>query len=151
MIDMTYLEQGKIYWDEWRFEPWFDRTASGLYRRVDFIKAGIFGEIGRYLADDYIVWKYEPEDFERILNNAKPQNNLMLQRYVFVSPSGDNYFKNRSFMLGFKGFVEVYQYVPLSKRTKQIKDLAQLVDAAHRLALKKTAHNKFSVDNCDVE
>ncbi len=137
LIDMSYLKQGQIYWDEWRFVPWCNDTAAGLYRRVDFIKAGIFGEVGRYLADDYIVWKYEPADIERILKTARPQKDLMLQRYVFVQPSGKTVFKNRTFLLGFKGFAEVYTYAPLNKRLKQIADLAQLIDAAHLLTTKK--------------
>lgn len=70
MIDMSYLTGGKIYWDDWRFEPWQSGSASGVYRRVDFIKAGLLGEVGRYKADDYIIWKYEDGDVEHLFKNV---------------------------------------------------------------------------------
>lgn len=163
MIDMSYLENAHATWDEWRFLPWTNGTASGLYRRVDFIKAGMIGEIARYWADDYIVWKYEDGDVERILSTAKAEDNLMVQRFVFVRPSGKTTFKSKAFRAGLKGFAEVYQYTPSSSfaqpvtygsrairwlrnlicptRTAQIADLAYLIDAAHQHSLKNAQIN----------
>ena len=113
MIDMSYLTGGKIYWDDWRFEPWQSGSASGVYRRVDFIKAGLLGEVGRYKADDYIIWKYEDGDVEHLFKNVRHQKGLMLQRYIFVRPEGNTTSRSKSFRMGFSGFVEVYQYTPL--------------------------------------
>ena len=144
MIDMSYLKKAQLYWDEWRFLPWADGTASGLYRRADFIKAGLIGEVGRYLADDYIVWSYEESDIDRIFNNAKPQKNLMLQRFIFVRENGETSYKNRSICFGFKGFVEIYRYTPLAQRPKQIADLGHLIDACHQYALR---HEKDIAEN----
>lgn len=133
MTDMSCLREARAYWDEWRFLPWSDGAASGLYRRADFIKAGLFGEVGRYQADDYIVWRYEDDDVERLFRSSRPAKDLMLSRYVFVRPEGGaTVFKNKSFCLGLKGFVEVYLYSPLAKRPKQIADLGYLVDASYR-------------------
>ena len=144
MIDMSYLHNAQIYWDEWRFLPWHDGTASGLYRRADFIKAGLLGEVGRYVADDYIVWSYEDADIDRIFKSAKPEKNLMLQRYVFIQKDGETSYKNRSICLGFRGFVEIYKYAPLASRPKQIADLGHLIDAAHQYALR---HAKDNAEN----
>lgn len=164
MIDMSYLENAHAYWDEWRFLPWINGSASGLYRRVDFIKAGIIGEIARYWADDYIVWKYEDGDVERILSTAQAEKNLMVQRFVFVRPAGKTTFKSKAFGAGFKGFAEVYQYAPkvpsaqvatragravrwlrnlvYPTRTTQIADLAYLIDAAYQHSLSSAQIDK---------
>ncbi len=133
IIDMSYLKAGKIYWDDWRFVPWSNGSASGLYRRVDFIKAGLLGEVGRYKADDYVVWSYEEDDAERIFSAVRPEKGLMLQRFLFLRPSGKpSQSKTRSFMLGFKGFAEMLSYVPLTDAPKRFLDLTQLADAAHK-------------------
>ena len=164
MIEMSYLRDAQEYWDEWRFLPWSDGTASGLYRRVDFIKAGLIGEIARYQADDYIVWTYEEEDLDRLFRDAKPEKNLMVQRYVFVRPEGITTFKNKAFTMGVNGFVEIYQDAPLSRGvkpatlggrllnwgvslfkrspSKQIADLCHLIDAAHLYSLRHAGQPK---------
>lgn len=140
-VDMSCLYEGKIYWDDWRFEPWSDGTASGLYRRADFIKASLVGEVGRYAADDYIVWRYEEGDIERIFRAARPEPGLMLQRYLFVRPEGKLERKSRSFCLGFKGFVDVWLYTPKSPTNRRLRDLSQLVDVAwtHHLRMGESA------------
>ncbi len=137
MTDMSCLSLARAYWDEWRFLPWSDKSARGLYRRVDFIKAGLFGEVGRYLADDYIVWAYEEGDPERVFRDARPLKNLMVQRFLFVRPAGETVFRNKSFCIGLKGFVELYLYSPNAKRPKQIADLGYLVDAAYTYFLRR--------------
>ena len=144
MVDMSHLKIAKIYWDEWRFEPWEHGTASGLYRKADFIKAGIIGEVGRYTADDYIIWKYDESDIERIFSESRPQSGLMLSRYVFVQPEGELRSKTKSFMLGIKGYAEVYLYTPNRKasgfmeknRHKRVKDLAYLIDASQNYSMR---------------
>lgn len=147
MIDMSYLSAAQMFWDEWRFLPWSDQTASGLYRRVDFIKAGIIGEVGRYVADDYIIWSYNDDDLSRIFHSAKPAENLMLQRFIFLKPDGETEYKSRSFWLGLRGFAEMYQYSPLKSRPKQIKDLGYLIDCAHQYLLQSQKNSESAIDS----
>ena len=99
-------------WWEWRFEPWSSGSAEGLYRRVSFIKSGLIGEVGRYYADDYIVWKYLPEDIVRIREAATP------------------FYKKSSFALGFRGFIEMYRYTLGTEPHTDIKDIAYLSNIA---------------------
>ena len=103
--------------------------------RRGFIKAGLLGEVGRYKADDYIIWKYEDGDVEHLFKNVRHQKGLMLQRYIFVRPEGNTTSRSKSFRMGFSGFVEVYQYTPLGDSLKRLTDLTQLIDAAHKYAL----------------
>ncbi len=132
IIDMSYLKAGKIYWDDWRFLPWSNGTASGLYRRADFIRTSLIGEVGRYQADDYVVWCYEEDDVDRIFSLACPQKSLMLQRFLFLQPSGKTFSKNKAFSFGFRGYAEAFSYVPLTSAPKRYRDLVQLVDASHK-------------------
>ena len=57
MTDFSFLAAASDIWEEWRFEPWRSGTAEGLYRRVSMVKSGLLGEVARYYADDYIIWK----------------------------------------------------------------------------------------------
>lgn len=144
MVDMSFFKIAKLYWDEWRFEPWENGSASGLYRKADFIKAGIIGEVGRYTADDYIIWKYDEADIERLFNESKPKKGLMLSRYVFVQPEGRILSRTRMFWLGAKGYAEIYMYTPNQKpsgifersKHKRIKDLAYLIDASYNYSMR---------------
>lgn len=118
-------------WREWRFEPWKNQTAEGLYRRVSLVKSGLLGEVARYYADDYIVWKYLPGDMERIRKTAKGETDLMVQRYVFLQPEGENSMKKSSLMLGLRGFLEIHAYTLGSEaKSDDIKDIAYLSNAA---------------------
>lgn len=117
-------------WWEWRFEPWSSGSAEGLYRRVSFIKSGLIGEVGRYYADDYIVWKYLPEDIGRIREAATPERYLMVQRYVFLQTEGEPFYKKSSFALGFCGFIEMYRYTLGTEPHTDIKDIAYLSNIA---------------------
>ena len=62
MADFSFLAEASDIWGEWRFEPWSSGSASGLYRRVSMVKSGLMGEVARYYADDYLVWRYDAED-----------------------------------------------------------------------------------------
>ncbi|MDO5563145.1 MAG: hypothetical protein Q4F74_05970 [Synergistaceae bacterium] len=117
-------------WEEWRFEPWRGETAEGLYRRVSLIKGGLLGEIAKYYADDYIIWKYLPEDVERLRKEAKSERDLMLQRYIFLQDEGEPYYKKSSLALGFRGFVEIHKYTLGAEPRKDIKDMAYLANIA---------------------
>lgn len=96
------------------------------------IKSGLLGEVGRYCVEDYIVWKYEPGDAERLLKTTKPKTDVMTHRYVFVSEEGESFSKRRSMWLGARGFVEVYGYVIGAEPSDAIKDIAYMVNEAAR-------------------
>ena len=120
----------KKIWEEWCFEPWSSGSAEGLRRRVSLIKSGLLGEIARYYVDDYIVWKYLPEDPDRIFNTASHETDLMSQRYLFLVSEGKYSTRKRSFMFGLRGFVEIHMYRPGDTVPKGIEDLTYLTGKA---------------------
>ena len=128
--DLSYLFEAKEIWDEWRFEPWKDGPAEGLKRRVSLIKSGLIGEIARYYVDDYIVWKYLPEDPKRIFSTSASEPDLMSQRFLFVKKEGRYFTRKKSFLMGLRGFIEVHIYRLGDDPPKVIEDLAYLVNKA---------------------
>lgn len=96
------------------------------------VKSSFIGEVARYYADDYLVWKYLPGDTEKIRQFAKPDNDLMVQRYIFLQTEGVGSFRKSSFMLGFRGFIEIYRYTLGDEAPEGIMDIAHLCNAANR-------------------
>lgn len=131
--DLSYLSGAKEIWEEWRFEPWSNGSAEGLRRRVSLIKSGLLGEIARYYVDDYIVWKYLPEDPDRIFNTASHEADLMSQRYLFLTSKGRYSTRKKSFMLGLRGFVEIHIYRLGGTAPSEIEDLAYLAGKAEEV------------------
>ena len=131
--DLSYLSGAKEIWEEWRFEPWSNGSAEGLRRRVSLIKSGLLGEIARYYVDDYIVWKYLPEDPDRIFNTASHEADLMSQRYLFLTSKGGYSTRKKSFMLGLRGFVEIHIYRLGGTAPSEIEDLAYLAGKAEEV------------------
>lgn len=101
------------------------------------VKSGLIGEVARYFADDYIVWKYREGDPQRILETARPQSDLMVQRYVFLQNEGRTSMKKSSFMLGFRGFIEIYRYTLGDEAYEGIRDIAFLCNTAKRRLLEE--------------
>lgn len=132
MTDFSFLASASEIWEEWRFEPWKSGTAEGLYRRVSMVKSGLLGEVARYYADDYIIWKHEANDVERLRREAKPESDLLLQRFVFLRENEAYHMKKSSLMFGFRGFVELHFFTPGDDIPKAIQDTAFLVNAALR-------------------
>ncbi|MEG1824262.1 MAG: hypothetical protein RR501_05755 [Cloacibacillus sp.] len=130
MVDLSFLGAASDIWNEWRYEPWRSDTASGLYRRVTMKKSGLLGEVARYYADDYIIWRYAASDPERIFRAAKQEEDLLLQRFVFLTEKGAYSTKKRSLFFGLRGFAELHFYTPGSEPPKAIVDAAYLVNAA---------------------
>ncbi|MDO5116704.1 MAG: hypothetical protein Q4D58_11515 [Synergistaceae bacterium] len=130
MVDFSFLASAEDIWREWRFEPWSDASASGLYRRVSMIKSGLLGEVARYYADDYIVWKYEDGDPARLGKSARRESDLLLQRFIFLRREGDYYMEKSSLMFGLRGFVERHFFTPGGECPSAIEDAAYLVNAA---------------------
>ena len=131
MTDFSFLASASEIWEEWRFEPWKSGTAEGLYRRVSMVKSGLLGEVARYYADDYIIWKHEANDVERLRREAKSESDLLLQRFVFLRENEAYHMKKSSLMFGFRGFVELHFFTP-DDIPKAIQDTAFLVNAALR-------------------
>ena len=132
MTDFSFLASASEIWEEWRFEPWKSGTAEGLYRRVSMVKSGLLGEVARYYADDYIIWKHEANDVERLRREAKYESDLLLQRFVFLRENEAYHMKKSSLMFGFRGFVELHFFTPGDDIPKAIQDTAFLVNAALR-------------------
>ena len=132
MTDFSFLASASEIWEEWRFEPWKSGTAEGLYRGVSMVKSGLLGEVARYYADDYIIWKHEANDVERLRREAKSESDLLLQRFVFLRENEAYHMKKSSLMFGFRGFVELHFFTPGDDIPKAIQDTAFLVNAALR-------------------
>jgi len=98
------------------------------------VKDGFLGEVARYYADDYIVWKYLSDDPERILKTVKSETDLLVQRYVFLQSYGASSVKKSSIFFGLRGFIEIYKYTLGEKPEKSIKDIAYLSNAALKTA-----------------
>ena len=127
-VDFSRLAKAETVWSDLDFTPWESGSASGFYHRETVVKDGLLGEVARYLADDYIVLKYEPDDIARLKKAAKPEPELMTQRWLFVQNEGRNVFSRHSFWLGFKGGAEFYRYTPDTEAAKEFKDLAYIVN-----------------------
>ena len=135
MTDFSFLAAASDIWEEWRFEPWRSGTAEGLYRRVSMVKSGLLGEVARYYADDYIIWKYEESDADRLRKEAKSESDLLLQRFLFLRGGGGYRMKKSSLMFGFRGFVELHFFTPGDDIPKAVQDTAFLVNAAMKRVL----------------
>ena len=133
MADFSFLAEASDIWGEWRFEPWSSGSASGLYRRVSMVKSGLMGEVARYYADDYLVWRYDAEDdAERLRRGAKSESDLLVQRFVFLREAGEYYMKKSSIMFGLRGFVELHFLPVRGEIPKAVEDVGYLVHAAMR-------------------
>lgn len=133
MADFSYLAEASDIWDEWRFTPWSSGSASGLYRRVSMVKSGLMGEVARYYADDYLVWRYDSEEeAERLRRGAKSESDLLVQRFVFLREAGGYYMKKSSIMFGLRGFVELHFLPIYGEVPKAVEDVGYLVHAAMR-------------------
>jgi hypothetical protein len=139
MPDFSVLMSDPELWSYWGFEPWASNAMKGVHRRVTIVKDGLLGEVCRYFADDCIVWIHAGEaDMRHVLENGKPEVDLMTQRYLFVVGPAVVFRKIRSFYMGFRGYLEVHTYTVHGVYDKRIRDLAQLVDRAWDLASART-------------
>ena len=132
MTDFSFLASASEIWEAGGLEPWRRGTVEGLYRRVSMVKSGLLGEVARYYADDYIIWKHEANDVERLRREAKSESDLLLQRFVFLRENEAYHMKKSSLMFGFRGFVELHFFTPGDDIPKAIQDTAFLVNAALR-------------------
>lgn len=54
----------------------------------------------------------------------------MTQRFLFVKAKGNHFTKKRSFLMGFRGFIEIHMYRLGGDPPKAIEDLAYLINKA---------------------
>lgn len=131
MIDFSQLGQAASFWNAWGFEPWRLEQMEGVYRRVTVKKGSILGEVARYYADDYIVFRHRGDvDRDWVYRTWRPAPDVMVHRFVFLEACAAARRTTRSFWLGFRGYVEVYQYTVKSTASARIRDLAPLIDRA---------------------
>lgn len=116
-------------WQETGFELWSWRGMEGVYRRVTFRKDSLLGEVASYYADDYIVWKHRGQEDEKlILNEWKPQTDVMNHRFLLVDSEGAGKIQRRAFWYGIKGWVTVLRYCPGNPEIRDFKDLIFLTN-----------------------
>ncbi len=126
------------FWGHWGFEPWRWEGLEGVWRRVDFKKGSLLGEVARYYSYDFIVWKHQGLlSREYILQHRKWEPDLMTQRFLLLGAEADASPQVRSFYWGFRGFVEVFRFSPSAfsssssrkKGHRKFRDLTNLVGA----------------------
>ena len=128
------LAQAGEFWDQWGFVPWSQDGMEGVWRRVTVSKGALLGEVARYYAHDNIVWRHRGEpDCQAVFENCRPAADVMLHRFVFIVERPERHVLRRSFLLGLRGYIEVYRYAIGGKGPRPIRDLTPLIDQAWRI------------------
>ncbi|HUW60613.1 MAG TPA: hypothetical protein VMZ06_06370 [Candidatus Bathyarchaeia archaeon] len=132
LAEFEVLDRAHPFWESRGFSAWSAGSLGGVYRRMTIRKSSILGEIASYYTDDYILWRHNGEaDRDRVLRTWRPAPDLMVQRVVFLeNTSIVPRRKTRSFLLGLRGFIEVYCYSAGGRPQRGIEDLATLIDQA---------------------
>ncbi len=120
------------FWGHWGFEPWQWEGLEGVWRRVDFKKGSLLGQVALYYSYDFILWKHQgliSRDF--LLQHRKWEPDLMTQRFLLLGTEEDSKPWIKSFLWGFRGFLEVFRYSPEGKKKghRKFRDLTDLVCA----------------------
>jgi hypothetical protein len=127
-------------WNYLGFSPWrHERNGGameGVARLVTMIKGPQLLPIAKYYAWDYVVWTHDDAaDVEYIMREWHPLPDVVTQRFLLVSDAGGPRRVAKSFLLGLKGFLEVYSYTPEcppdQKPHPRIRDLIPPIDMAH--------------------
>lgn len=127
MFQDRYACLGKIdeYWEELGFKPWASLGLAGVYRRVTFRKGALLGEVARYYADDYIVWTHRGEESAgRIFREWKGEPEVMAHRILLLGEETWQKHRQKTFLWGFRGWVEIYSFRVGDKPHKRFADLA---------------------------
>lgn len=135
MTDYSVLGKMMDFWSHAGFEPWKHEEMKGAFRQVTFVKNSLIGEIAKYYAYDYVVWTHRGEpDGDYILKNWKSLKDTMIQRFIFLEDNASEKRRVRSFLFGFKGYLEVYHYNVNGSYDKKFRDLVPIIDKAMELA-----------------
>lgn len=114
------------FWEELGFERWTWENMSGVKRRVTFRKGSLLGEVARYCADDYIVWEHK--GVGEVLKGWRPDEDVMTHRFLLLGSDSACRPLTRSFLFGFRGWVEVLPYRPGGSGVNRFQDLIFLVN-----------------------
>lgn len=145
MVDFSVLSTQMDFWKKWGFEPWTLCSMDGLYRRVTFRKEALLGEVARYYALDYLVWKHNGEsDMAWVLNNWQPSSHVVLHRFIFLVDAPAGRVRRRSYWFGLRGFLEIHPYAMHSPAGRPLKDIAWLIDNAAKLVQDSSRHTEIS-------
>lgn len=137
-MDLQRWKDAPEYWAHWGFEPWTMQELQGVRRKVLMRKGGLLGDVARYVAWDYVLWRHRgASSAEEILRTAQPLPEVMTQRYVLVGDE-EAPFRLRSFWWGFRGFVEVLRYCPGGRGHRKFADLTGLVDGLEGYLVHRT-------------
>jgi len=133
-ISLTALGGLHDFWAHWGFEPWSESPFIGVSRRQRFVKSGLLGKVAEFYAWDGIVW-VSATDEERagLWYSRKAMPDIITQRFLFLLENPWAERRIRSFLLGFRGYVEFYAYYPGSNFHPRVKDLTGLVDLGMNL------------------
>jgi hypothetical protein len=131
VADFSALSHAMDFWRDQGFEPWSLRGMEGVYRRLTFRKGAMLGEVARYCADDYLVWKHRgAEDAAWVFKHWKSAPDVAVHRWIFLEEAPAFAPRRRAMWLGLRGFLEIYPHVLHAPPHRQIKDIAWLIDNA---------------------
>ena len=131
MKEFGELARAGAYWESRGFVPWQQDGMAGVYRRMTVRKASMLGEVARYYADDYILWRHNGKsDQETVFRSWRALPDVMVQRVVFLTREPGAGRRARAFLLGFRGYLEIYAYGAGNRAHRGMKDLAGLIDEA---------------------
>ena len=139
------MENDMALWSYWGFEPWSFEGMRGVKRLVTFVKPALIGDIAKYYAEDTIIWCVPNEPVkEKLWRSISPKEDTMTQRFLFIERREPPICRVRSFLLGFRGYLEFHSYWPQRGGRDnpetgnagfdvRLKDLVPLVDRAMKL------------------
>jgi len=134
LAEFDVLDRAVPFWESRGFSPWSQGSLGGVYRRMRICKSSMLGEVASYFTDDYILWRHSGEpDRDLVLGTWRPAPDLMVQRVVFLDhEAAVPRRKTRSFLLGLRGYLEVYTYVTGRACGRGMADLSALIDDAFK-------------------
>jgi len=136
------------YWEEIGFTPWASLGLAGVYRRVTFRKGALLGEVARYYADDYIIWDHRGEESVRmILRDWKGEPEVMAHRILLLGEETWQKHRQKTFLWGFRGWVEIYSFRSGDKPHKRFADLAYWVSMGLEYSKKAREGNQPGGDD----
>lgn len=127
------LRQAEEMWRYLGFEPWEGLGMQGIARKITLVKDSLMGPVAKYYAWDYIVWEHQGKsDVERLFREWKGITDVVTQRFLMVGLEVPRR-RARGFLLGFKGFLELYAYLPGGDYHPKVKDLIPPINKALEL------------------
>ena len=125
------MEKSIDLWRYWGFDYWESNGVVGVKRRVAFVKPAMIGEVARYYAEDTIVWSPVcSADLETLWRSIKPIEDVMTQRFLFLTDTTPPICRIKSFLFGIRGYLEFHSYWFGQGHDARLKDLVPLVEKA---------------------